>query len=166
MKLQPKHFYMALPVLLLGMSVCFQMTACVMASRGNGAEIERDYYDRALNWDDYQKTVAASRKLGWRVEIQTDRMQQRGGELGVTFVLLTKDGEPVEGATGLIRAFQNGRVDEMLELDPVAVGPGLYRATFHPRRTGLWVWRLRFERGDEVFVEETRTTLFAAEGLR
>ena len=167
MKLQPKHFYMALPVLLLTMSGSIQLTAAVIASQGNGAEIERDYYERALHWDDYQELVAASHRLGWTVEILPDEIGTLGAPIGVTFALRDRDGQPVSGASGVVSAFQNGHVDEMFTLELVEAARGLFRASFNPRRTGRWVWRMRFARGEDVFVAEQRAELHASEeGLR
>jgi hypothetical protein len=161
MKLQPKHLYMALPVALLLMSVSIQVTAAVIASRGNDAEIERDYYDRAVNWDDYQKLVAASGELGWTVEIRPDGLLAPGAEVGVILVVKDADGNSVEGVKAHISAFQNAHVNEMHELEFDEIGPGFYHASMRPRRTGRWVWRMRLERGEEVFVGEQRAQLFA-----
>jgi len=162
MKLQPKHLYMALPVALLLMSVSIQLTAAIIASRGNDAEIERDYYDRAVNWDDYQKLVAASRELGWTVKIEPEELLGPGAPMGVLFTVKGSNGEPIEGLTGRIDAFQNAHVDEMHALELQEIGPGFYHSTMRPLRSGRWVWRIRLERAGEVFVGEQREQLFGA----
>ena len=64
MKFKHKHLYITLPVLLLKISTTIQFTTTYLASRGNAAEVERDYYDRAVEWDAYQAEVAASEALG------------------------------------------------------------------------------------------------------
>lgn len=162
MKLQPKHLYMLLPVALLLMSVSIQVTACVVAGGGNAAEIERDYYDRAVNWDDYQKQVAASSALGWTVAVQPGELSEVGALVGVTLVVTDADGAPVEGLAAHAEAFQNAHVDEMHHLDLQEISPGSYYTTMRPERTGHWVWRLRLERDEQLFVGEQRAQLFAA----
>lgn len=160
MTFQAKHFYMALPVLLLGMSVTIQLTAATLASRGNAAEVERDYYDRAVNWDDYQHAVAASHALGWTLDIEPDPFRQPGLEHRVTFRITDREGLPVEGLSGKVSAFQNSIVNEMSQIVVLEAAPGIYVGTYRPLRTGRWVWRFDFERlqGDESirFVGEAK----------
>lgn len=162
MKIEPKYLYMSLPVGLLLMSVSIQVTAAVVASRGNDAEIERDYYERGLNWDEYQKLVAASQRLGWQVTIEPDELLGPGAPVGVLFKVDGPDGSPIEGIEGSVEAFQNAHVDETHHLELEELAPGYYRGTMNPLRTGRWVWRLDLKRGDEVFVGEERAELFAA----
>ena len=166
MKLKPMHFYMALPVLLLGMSLTIQLTAATLASRGNDAEIERDYYDRAVNWDDYQKDVAASHALGWTLDIEPEPFRQPGLEHQVTFRITDREGLPVEGLSGKVSAFQNSIVNEMSTIVVREQGAGLYVGTYRPLRTGRWVWRFALERsgdGELVrYVGEAKHDLWTA----
>lgn len=164
MKLEPKHYYMALPVLLLGMSFTIQFTAAALASRGNAAEVERDYYDRAVNWDAYQKEVAHSQALGWQLSIEPQALDRTRAEHTVDFVITTNDGYPVTGLTGTVHAFQTAHVNAMSELAPREVEPGRYRATHAPKRYGNWVWRYRLQRevagNVELFVGEAPQSIY------
>lgn len=154
MKLEAKHFYMALPVMLLGMSVTIQMTAATMASRGNDAEIERDYYDRAVNWDSYQKDVAASRALGWTLAIEPEPFRAARLEHDVVLRITDGQGAPVTGLVGSVSAFQTAHVDETVVFVPVEDESGVYRARFKPQRFGNWIWRYDFSREGQRFVGE------------
>jgi len=146
MKLQHKHLYMALPVFLLGMSMTIQFTAAYLASRGNAAEVERDYYDRAVEWDAYQAEVAASEALGWSLEITSEPLVTPGATRVATLRITDVSGAPVEGLAGLVHAFQTANVDETHALRMQEVEPGVYRAAYAPARYGNWIWRYALER--------------------
>ena len=146
MKLEHKHLYMALPVLLLGMSATIQFSAAYLASRGNAAEVERDYYDRAVEWDAYQAEVAASEALGWSLEITSEPLVVPGQARIATLRITDAEGAPVEGLAGDVHAFQTANVDEAHQLRMQELEPGVYRAAYAPARYGNWIWRYALER--------------------
>ena len=159
-KLEPKHMWMSLPVILLMMSVSIGLTGYFLASKGIDAEVERDYYSRALNWDQHQALVAASLDLGWHVEVTPGYLSSNeplaSQIIEVSLTLVDREGKAVEGASGSIEAFQVAHGDHTVDSILIESAPGVYRANFQPKYRGSWVWILRFDRGDEVFVGEVR----------
>ena len=160
MKLEPKHMWMSLPLLLLTMSVSIGMTGYFMASRGHNAEVERDYYSRAANWDAHQALVAASLELGWKASvlpgtmIAGDDFDQQN--IDVAIRLVDRDGKAVSGAKALLEAFQISRRDYVVHAALLEKEPGSYHVTMQPRRAGSWIWIVRFESGEHVFIGELK----------
>lgn len=162
MALQPKHFWMSFPVMLLLMSLSIGVTAFVASSKGHDREHERDYYARGLEWDKLQEQVAASVNLGWQVEFQSEGLTAYGESIDVTFVFTDGDGQLVTGATGRVRAIFNADANTIFEGALTEAEPGSYVFTLAPHQVGIWRWQVHLERGDTLFVEELRAQLFGA----
>ena len=160
MALEPKHLWMSLPVLLLLMSLSIGVTAVVLSSKGARSEVERDYYERGLQWDDFQEAIAASRNLGWSARFEADPVAALGVTTETRFVLTDGEGAPVTGAEGSVRAIHNADARRVFE-GPVAEGePGVYHFQLAPHRAGIWRWELQLRKGEVLYVDELRGQLF------
>lgn len=163
MKIQPKHMWMSLPVLLLLMSVSIGMTGYLLASSGHNAETEKDYYSKDTNWDAHQALVAASLDLGWKAVVVPGALVAGGTvaeqSIDVAIRLSDREGKPVVGAKALLEAFQIANRDYRVSAALLEKEPGSYHVTMQPRRSGRWVWIVRFEVGEEVFLAELQQSI-------
>lgn len=163
MKIQPKHMWMSLPVLLLTMSVSIGMTGYLLASSGHNAETEKDFYSQAANWDAHQALVASSLELGWKALVVPGALVAGSdvAEQSIDVAIRLSDGEgsPVSGANAVLEAFQLARKDHVVNAVLLEKDPGSYHVTMQPRHAGRWLWVVRFEVGEQVFLAELQQTI-------
>lgn len=160
----PTQFWPALPFLLLGSALLGWSWMVREALNDPGFAVERDYYQKAVDWDRDQLERAQSDQLGWRASV-LERIQDSRPELLVR--LETSEGAPVAGAQVQAEAFANARSADRRQLAFVEVAPGSYAAQLERARPGLWEIRVRAERqgpgGLERFTSRERLFLGAAE---
>ena len=114
------------------------------------AEVE-NYYEAAENWDAHMEEVRASAALGWTVHFETVHASA-SGESEVVFVVKDAHENPVQGLSGSLHAFHNAYPKNYF--DPVLTesSAGHYAVKLALRRSGLWQWKLKFVRGEEVWI--------------
>ncbi len=137
MKLPPHIAWPLFIVGLLTMSVV-TVTITVMAARSDGgAQVIDDYYQKAVNWDETAALQAASDALGWQADVAVGPADADARPVEIT--LRDREGLPIEGAEGTIRAFRPQRAGVVAESPLMATEtPGLYRQTFPINQAGLW----------------------------
>jgi hypothetical protein len=121
--------------------------------------VEKDYYDKAVHWDQTRAEREASLALGWKVELQfRDVPAELAIDTGagkpntlVVAVLTDSTGSPLDSLQARLSAFFSGRAGRVLEADlqPVEGGLGTALRLGPP---GLWEFRLEATRGQDRFV--------------
>lgn len=150
---------------LLGACVAFDLGVAFVASRDPSFAVERDYYRKAVEWDQTMAQERRNTELGWSVDVTLVRAPA-GGETSVAARVSDRDGRAIESARLTVEALHNARARDVLAAPLVADGPGHYVAALPLRRAGLWELRLRVERGGDVFTEVVMRELGAATGRR
>ena len=138
MKLPPHIAWPLFIVGLLSMSVA-TVTITVGAARSDGGpQVIDDYYQKAVNWDEATALQAASDALGWEAEVVILPAIEAVRPVEIT--LRDREGQPIAGAQGTVRAFRPHRARAVAEHPLVAVPktPGLYRQAFSIEQAGLW----------------------------
>ena len=139
----PAHIrYPGMVVLLLGGTVLGQVFLVNAAFSGGGPQIEKDYYERAVEYEDRQRAELRSDQLGWSVQIEP------AGAGLITARIEDARGRPVPELTGevVIRRPDRAGVVARRPLARVPGQPGLYRFSApRGRRHGLWDLRLSAE---------------------
>ena len=136
-------------VAVLALTVIANVALLAAANAPGAAQVEPDYYRRALAWDSTQAERARSAALGWRAEAAFMATAERGSRLEVSLRDVHRG--PVAGAELEVLAIHN------LEPGPPArwrleeIAPGTYRAPAPPARAGRWELRLRATRSGDVF---------------
>lgn len=147
---------LALVFLLLGGSVALCVILYVAANRDPSFAVERDYYAKAVSWDEQAAAAAASDALGWRAEIEPHRLSAR--EVRFSIRLRDAGGALVEGARVHLEAFPNARAAATQEVD-LAEDGGEYSGDFKLTHLGLWELRLRATHGDQTWIHTERLEL-------
>jgi nitrogen fixation protein FixH len=150
-------------VAVLGSTVVANV-ALLVATRGDGAAVEPDYYGKALRWDETLAARAASDALGWRADATLEGLDRDGRAL-VRVRITDRGGVPVRDARVRVTAIHN--------LDPLhpvtgALAPapsGRYATRLPLGRLGWWELRLEADRGDQRFVADLRADLAPARSL-
>lgn len=134
---------------LLGMNACVVGVTLYLAHSDPSFAAEPDYYQKALAWDETARQNQANAALGWRVETRWE--PAASPRRAVEFVVRDGAGAPVAGAGLRAEAFASLRPRERVVLTPDEVEPGVYRSVLPNGSRGLWEFRLRAQRGADVF---------------
>jgi nitrogen fixation protein FixH len=121
----------------------------------NGYVVERDYYRKAVAWDETMAIRAASAQLGWRARATLTHSGAGAGTLDVA--LLDVEGRAVKNATVTATLIHNRDAGNPREVALVATEQGQYAVHTSLPYAGLWEIRVDARRAAERFV----TTLHA-----
>jgi nitrogen fixation protein FixH len=143
------RYWPFLIVALLSVSVVANVLLLIKATDDPAFAVERDYYAKAVRWDQHQQDQADSDALGWRAALKAapERLEVR---------LLDRDGRPITDAVVKVEAFHNARANRIITGELSAEGGGLYALSHHFDRRGLWEYRLVAERSGERFVHTSQ----------
>lgn len=141
----------------LGLSVGMNVYLIYMASTDDSFAVEKDYYRKAVEWDETQAERARSKALGWTARLET-------GPAFLRIELRDQAGQPIEDAWVEVEAFPNVRADEIVTGQMKAIGPGAYelKGAFQP--AGIWEVRLRVEVEEDRFVKTFQSEILPPQG--
>jgi nitrogen fixation protein FixH len=137
---------------ILCLGVGANVVLLVVANSDPSFAVEEDYYQKGLDWDAKRAQDARNEALGWHLDLAAvAAVGEETPSLELTVALRDPDRVAVDGAALTIEAFPLARSATVDRAAFRAVGGGLYRASLPFRRPGLWEFRIRVERGDDVF---------------
>ncbi|MEO1584298.1 MAG: FixH family protein [Planctomycetota bacterium] len=137
---------------LISISMTLMTITFVLAITDSSFGLEEDYYAKAVAWDDTSSILARSNSLGWSAAITiSDSLDERGNR-GVMIVLTDSQGDNVDASLVEAMTFHHARRTETLAPTFARIGPGRFSAGAPLTRPGIWQFRLRFEKGSEVFL--------------
>ncbi len=147
------------PVAMLAASVALAVVTVRAALSGQGAAVERDYYERAVDWESVQRQRAVNERLRWNItpsfrQSPVDPRRPRL-ELAVT----DRQGIPIEQAIVEVEAIPLLQVDRGGDLGLAATTPGRYEADLPASVAGQWEFRVRVRHGDETYTDRFRRVL-------
>jgi len=137
---------------LLSISVVANVILLIKATGDPAFAVERDYYQKAVDFDKSQAAQARSDALGWKIELTADREQ-------VQVRLFDAEGHPIGDAEVKVEAFHNARAANIISADLQSEGAGLYAYSGAFSRPGIWEYRLVAKRGEQRFAETVRKEL-------
>lgn len=147
---------MAAAILLFGIGSAF---AALWASRSDGgAQILDDYYRQAVNWDEAVQQRAAAERNGWHVEVAVAAHGIQPALRQVTVALKDRQGKPLEGVTGTIRASRPQLAHAVAEIPlvPAPDQPGVFVQQMPVSAPGLWDFDVIARRDTIDFVTHSR----------
>lgn len=121
--------------------------------------IEKDYYKKAVAWDQHMAQVQASNKLGWKVEILTLRQTTPGTAVPVTVRLRDSAGQPLVGAKASVQLLHNRDPKNPVKVELAEAGAGTYQAQAVLKLPGLYQLDGRADRGQDAFQWTERVEL-------
>ncbi len=152
------RFWAAVPVVLLGTLVGSLGLVAIIASDDPGFAVERDYYKKAVDWDETQRQAATNQRLGWKLELDTRApAETRSFELDAR--VLDASGAPIRGAVVKVEAFPNARAGNIVHarFESGESGSGEKQHARLPlSRSGLWELRFTVDARGERFTETIR----------
>ena len=149
-----------LVALLVG-SAAANIAFMLVATGDPSFAVERNYYQKALRWDETMAQAQRNRALGWTVAAELSPAEGGRGQMRVSAKVTDRDGTALDGATLSVEVFHNARAGQVLEavLAPVSDG---YTSLLEGGRPGLWELRFRVTRGKAVFTQVLTRELTAA----
>ncbi len=147
------RFWALVPVALLGSSLVGLGTMASIATRDPGFALERDYYQRAVRFEEEQAQQVENARLGFQLALDVSG-SERGTELVAT--LSSKQGAPLPDATLRAEAFANARAADVRALEFRRGEDGRYRTLLERATPGLWEFRLVVVSGRERFTAVVR----------
>ncbi len=145
---------LAVPALLLPV-VVMNVVMLIKSTGSSAVAVEPDYYEKAIHWDERVELEAASRALGWQLELE---LQPGEDAPRLQAVLRDSSKSLVIDAEVEVEAFHNALSDRRKTLR-LAFDDSLYHADFPGNRPGLWEFRLQARRGEELFTATRRLDL-------
>ncbi len=118
--------------------------------------VEKDYYQKAVHYDDEIDQELRNQKLGWTLQPTVAPIAPNGS--GVNVRLSDAGGRPLGGATVRVSALFNARAGDVLDATLSAVAPGSndYFARLPMRHAGEWELRFDATRGSDHFTAVRR----------
>ena len=153
--------WIAFVVVLLAAVVGGNVALLRVASSDPSVAAEPDAYRKAEGWDDARAATDRSDRLGWSAGL-SGSLRPDGAELHARLQLADAEGAPVAGATISIEAFAVARSGRRVALTGTTDASGVAAFLVPDGREGLWEWRVRARRGEQVFLATLRDVVARA----
>ncbi|MBI4819357.1 MAG: FixH family protein [Deltaproteobacteria bacterium] len=147
--------YAAIPVGLIVASVVGNFVMIRIATADPAFSVERDYYQKAVNWDQEMAQAELNRKLGYSFRLEEKRV---GEDVDLAIVLVDSVGKPIAGAEVSGEAFPNARAMNITTLGVQSDGL-VHRARIAHARPGVWELRLEAKVAGQKFTATERREL-------
>lgn len=147
------RLWAAFPVAILAVMFVGLGSMAVIAIDDPSFAVEKDYYQKAVDWDDSVAQREVNERLGWTVTLE---LTAKPGGAEMVAKVRDRDGRVVRGATVDVEAFHNARAGNVVEGRLQADEHGSYRLWLPLRRSGLWELRFVVQHGGERFTEVIR----------
>lgn len=138
---------------LLASQVVLMVALLYLANSNPSFAVEQDYYQKAMAWDEHAAQVATNQRLGWRAVIDVSDKADFRGNRELTCTLADAQGFGIADAKVELVGFPHARASERINGELHFAGDGQYRGAVRMRRGGKWEFRLRVERGTDVFTK-------------
>lgn len=150
----PHILWPGMVVSLLGMSLVACALTVFFALSDPSFAVEKNYYEKALNWDEQAAQLHTNQSLGWTAAAHLSGILSPRGERTLTVTLTDASGQPIENATITADAFHPARSGDRLNVTLVEKN-ATHTATDRFTRKGIWRIKGTARVGDTVFTFES-----------
>ena len=144
------------PVGLLTAMVGGLVTLAIIANDDPAFAVERDYYKKAVNWEETQRQQRLNERLGWQIQLEP---KETARSVELVARLVDGHGSPLRGAHLAVEAFHNARSADIFEANLSEHSDGSYRVKLPLVRPGLWELRFRASHDGARFTQIVRRDL-------
>jgi len=124
-----------------------------LAVNDPGFSVEKDYYQKSMQWDQTQAQMGVNHQLGWHTSSSLV-LSGRSGKL--TLQLGDAQGKALAGAQVKCEAFAVARGTHPMQVELAEKSPGLYVGSLEQGRPGLWELRFTVRLGSDLFTNVTK----------
>jgi hypothetical protein len=153
-------FWAWFPVVLIVSMLAGLGTMAYIAVDDPGFAVEKDYYQKAVHWDQTQAQNEKNARLGWNVALE---LAPRGGKIELVAKLVDASGTPIRDASVDVEAFANARAAEIVSAHLVRQQDGTQKAELPLTRTGLWEFRFTAQARGQRFTQVVRHDVAAGD---
>ncbi len=158
----PAHIAWPLAIILLLVAGVTSSMMIVFAARSDGgAQVVENYYEKAVDWDANNALIRSSEAAGWSIGLDYTPATP-GQAVGlITLHFRDKEGTPVTGLKGTIKAFRPQHTQAMatMTLQQTEEQPGMYTQPFPGARAGLWDFEINVAQDSFAFRKVIRKEL-------
>lgn len=147
---------------ILGITVAANFAAFYVADHDPSFVIEKDYYQKAVHYDDEMAQEAHNQQLGWQLMSTVAPIVHTGA--AVTVRLTDARGIPLTGVQLRVAALFNARAADVLDATLLPRPDSEYVGRLPMRHAGEWELRFEAVRGTERFTAVRRVDVAAAGG--
>lgn len=147
------RFWAAVPAMLLGTLTGGLAIVAWITTRDPSFAVERDYYAKAVNYDQHRDQVETNRKLGWQVDVQT---RAAGSSIELDATVGDSRGRPVKDAAIQVEAFPIARSAKVLTTNFTTRAGDAQQARLPLVTSGLWELRFTVDAQNQRFTQTIR----------
>jgi nitrogen fixation protein FixH len=149
-------FWAAIPVFMLSATAIGVLVVVSIALDDKGFSVEKDYYNKAVNYDTELAQRRYNAVLGWQL---STNVSSGPFNAVVTVQLSDRAAQPLSGALLEADAFALARGQQAEKLKFTERLPGTYEAKLVSRRVGWWELRISALKGTDRFTKVVRTNV-------
>lgn len=142
------RFWAAVPAVLLGTLTGGLGIVAYIATRDPSFAIERDYYKKAVNYDQLRDQEETNQKLGWQLDVRT---RAAGSSIALDAKVDDAHGKPVKDAEIQVEAFPIARSANVMTTRFASGAAELPLVM-----TGLWELRFTVDAHEKRFTQTIR----------
>lgn len=147
------------PVAMLAGSVVLAVVTVRAALSGQGAAVERRYYDEAVAWEEVQRQRASNDRLRWSITASFAPSPSDPRRPRIELAVGDKWDVPVAGAVVEVEAIPVKAVDLAADVELREASAGRYGGDLPVAVDGQWEFRVRVTRGEDRYEESFRRVL-------
>ncbi len=146
-------FWALFPVALILANLAGFAVMAYIATDDPGFAVEKDYYRKAVAWDEVQAQASENTRLGWKVSLE---LHPRGRQLELVAEVVDAHGQRVPNATLEVDAFANARAAQIVSAHFARQTDGSLLGALPLVQPGLWEFRFTAEAEGQRFTEVLR----------
>ena len=150
------------PWLLVGLLVASagaNIGMVITAVRDPSFAVEKDYYKKALKWDNQMAQQKQNRKLGWKIKLLATQHPKSKRAVVLQATLVNRSKQPIRGASLASLSFANARAGMRNQVVFAEKKPGVYQAVMPRLYKGLWIFRMTAKQDKHQFTQTIRLDL-------
>ena len=154
---RPQVIWPGIVVFLLAIPIVANFYLMYRAKADPAFFVEKDYYKKAVSWDQARAQTAQNLQLGWQVQVQSagHTGQSQTLLLGQPVVVTLKSsaGQPMAGAQVAVEAFHNARAGDRMNMAATTDAAGQATLALPWTRPGLHELQLTIVAGKDTFTQ-------------
>lgn len=151
-----RSLWWLMPVGLLVAMVAGQLWMGYTAVNDPGFAVEKNYYKKALHWDEHEAQIAENQRLGWQIALDAEPVAGADHRMHLVVRLSDRRGKPLYRARVKVETFFNARAGHLLNATLTEAADGSYHASLPMQYAGLWEFRFTATHGGERFTDVIR----------
>lgn len=150
---QGKSLWAFVPVGMIGLTLLGLGFMAHLATDDPSFAVERDYYKKAVAWDDTAAQARQNARLGWQVDFE---VAPRGSELELRVLPKDARGARLRDASVAVEAFANARAANVVSTTLTPNGERGLSGKLPLVHAGIWEFRLVVEADGKRFTQVLR----------